>query len=481
MGIDPTLGYDVANDEGSLYNVGQITHAKDAWSSGWTGKGVDVALIDSGVSPVQGLTSGNVVNGPDLSFESQDPSLAHLDTFGHGTHMASIIVGRDAVESGGQYANAGTHLYNGIAPDARLISVKVASSDGGSDVSQVLAGIDWVIEHSHDPGFNIRVLNLSYGTDSTQSPSIDPLCYAVENAWRAGIVVVVASGNDGTSRTTLADPAVDPLVLAVGADDPVVTDSVGDDQVPSFAQRGTATRHVDVIAPGVHILGLRDPNSYIDQSYPAARVGSRFFRGSGTSQATAVVSGLAALYLQRYPTATPDQVKRVLMTSASPPSSVKPLFSGLGVPDVNKALGVKPPAYVQAATGASGTGSLEAARGSVHAYDGYGSLTGELDIFGNPWNGANWAAASASGTAWANGSWNGTAWTGSGWSDTTWSGASWGTAVWSGSDWTSHLWSSHLWSAHSWTSSGWDAHLWTDSSWTSHCWTSAAWSSASWS
>src|SRR3954470_3250799 len=210
--VDPALGYDVAGDDGSLYDVAQVTHAKDAWTKGWTGKGVDVALVDSGIAPVQGLTSGNVVQGPDLSFESQDPALVHRDTFGHGTHMASIIAGRDTVTSGATYARTDTHAYNGVAPDARLVALKVAASDGGSDVSQVIAAIDWVTEHAHDPGFNIRVLNLSYGTDSTQSPALDPLAYAVENAWRAGIVVVVSSGNDGTSRRVLANPAQDPLV-----------------------------------------------------------------------------------------------------------------------------------------------------------------------------------------------------------------------------------------------------------------------------
>src|SRR3954465_7205760 len=205
--VDPVLGYDVAGDDGSLFDVAQITHAKDAWTKGWTGKGVDVALIDSGVAPVQGLTSGNVVQGPDLSFESQDPALVHKDTFGHGTHMASIIAGRDVVATGATYAKADSHQFTGIAPDARLVSLKVAAADGGSDVSQVIAAIDWATQHARDPGMNIRVLNLSYGADSTQSPALDPLAYAVENAWRAGIVVVVASGNDGTNRTQLANPA----------------------------------------------------------------------------------------------------------------------------------------------------------------------------------------------------------------------------------------------------------------------------------
>ncbi|MFN2538256.1 MAG: S8 family serine peptidase, partial [Mycobacteriales bacterium] len=320
-GVDSTLGYDVTEDDGSLYNIAQVTRAKDAWSKGVTGKGVDVALIDSGVSAVKGLTSGNVLHGPDLSFESQAADLIHRDTFGHGTHMASIIAGRDAVSTGATYARSDTHSFNGIAPDSRLVSLKVAAADGGCDVSQVIAAIDWVTQHAHSDGLNIRVLNLSYGTDSTQDLGLDPLDFAVENAWRAGIAVVVSSGNDGTTRTALATPANDPLVIAVGADDPQGTDSIDNDIVPAFAQRGTAARHVDLIAPGVHVLGLRVPGASIDQANASARVGTRFFRGSGTSQAAAVVSGLVALYLQKYPSATPDQVKAGLMSTASAPKS----------------------------------------------------------------------------------------------------------------------------------------------------------------
>jgi serine protease AprX len=480
QGVDPALGYDTGADEGSLYDVAQITHAKDAWTKGWTGKGVDVALVDSGVAPVQGLTSGNVVQGPDLSFESQDPTLVHKDTFGHGTHMASIIAGRDVAATGATYAKPDSHQFTGIAPDARLVSLKVAAADGGSDVSQVIAAIDWVTQHAHDPGMNIRVLNLSYGTDSTQSPALDPLAYAVENAWRAGIVVVVASGNDGTNRTQLADPAIDPLVVAVGASDPNRSDSVGDDTVPAFAQRGTDTRHVDVIAPGVHVLGLRNPNSSVDEANAGARVGSRFFRGSGTSQSAAVVSGLAALYLQKYPGATADQVKAALMANATAPNYVKKVFAGVGVPDVNKALGAPlptGPGVAQPATGAAGTGSLEAARGSGHVSNGYGVLSGETDIFGRLWNAPAWAAASGARTSWSGGTWRGVDWTNASWS----SSGSWDGHSWSAQDWTGHSWSGHSWSGHSWSASGWDGHSWSDSSWQGSSWSGSTWSASSWS
>jgi serine protease AprX len=395
--------------------------------------------------------------------------------------MASIIAGRDQAEAPNVYAQNNTHLFNGIAPDAHIVSIKVAASDGAADVSQVIAAIDWTVSHANDPGLNIKVLNLSYGTDSNQDPSVDPLDYAVENAWQAGITVVVSAGNDGTSKQQLDDPANDPLVLAVGADDPNNTDHVNDDTVPAFAQRGTAARHVDVIAPGVHLLGLRDPGSYIDQNNPSAVVHNRFFRGSGTSQSAAVVSGLAALYLSKYPSATPDQVKHVLMTTADQPNAAKKINAGVGVPDINKALGQKLPNYSQADTGATGTGSLEAARGSNHVSDGTTELTGEQDIFGQAWNGPAWASTSATGDAWDGGTWNGDVWTGSSWTGHSWTDQTWDSHAWTGEDWSGVDWDSHSWTSHSWTSSGWDGHAWTDSSWTSHSWTTAGWSTASWS
>ena len=130
------------------------------------------------------------MNGPDLSLESQNPSLQYLDTNGHGTFMAGIIGGNDGQPGG----------YRGVAPDSRILSVKVGDADGGVDVSQVIAAIDWVVQHRHDNGMNIRVINLSYGTNSLQPYTVDPLAYAVEQAWKAGIVVVAAAGNTGTRR-----------------------------------------------------------------------------------------------------------------------------------------------------------------------------------------------------------------------------------------------------------------------------------------
>jgi len=196
---------------------------------GYTGKGVGVALIDTGAVPVQGLTAGNVVNGPDLSLDNPSIQLRDSDGYGHGTHMAGIIAGNDGTSSG----------FKGVAPGATLLNVKVGSYDGAVDVSQVIAGIDWVVQHRNDNGLNIRVLNLSYGTDSSQSYLSDPLAAAIEHAWQAGIVVVTAGGNSGTNSPTLDNPATDPYVIAVGADDPNGTANSYDDSVPQFSSRGS--------------------------------------------------------------------------------------------------------------------------------------------------------------------------------------------------------------------------------------------------
>ena len=150
-----------------------------------------------------------VINGPDLSFDSQAPNLTDIDTYGHGTHMAGLIAGRDAAIPPGKEDEA-DHYFVGAAPGARIVSIKVAASDGATDVSQVIAAIDWIVQHRNSDGLNIRVLNLSFGTDGTQDYQLDPLAYAAEVAWHHGIVVVVAAGNSGFGTPQLNNPAYDP-------------------------------------------------------------------------------------------------------------------------------------------------------------------------------------------------------------------------------------------------------------------------------
>src|SRR5207248_9787908 len=250
------------------------------------------------------------------------------------------------------------------APDARIVSVKVADSDGGTDVSQVIAAIDWVVQHGHDPGLNIRVLNLSYGTNSSQSYTDDPLAYAAEQAWKHGMVVVAAGGNDGFQKKksvpALADPSFDPFLIALGSADTNGTQTLADDAVPGFSPwpKKGSTRGVDLIAPGVHMQGLRVPNSYVDVNYPKGDLSSRYFRGAGTSESAAIASGAVALILQKFPDATPDQVKKLLQDAADPISG-KSQAIGAGELQLGRALAASLPSWTQSWAASTGTGSLE--------------------------------------------------------------------------------------------------------------------------
>jgi serine protease AprX len=482
--------FDPVSDMGSMYNIDRITGATTYWSNGFTGQGVGVALIDSGVSPVDGLTApGKVINGPDLSFESQAPNLAYLDTFGHGTHMAGIIAGRSAAATAGSYVNDTTRFL-GMAPDAHIVSVKVADAHGAADVSQVIAAIDWVVQHRSDPGMNIRVLNLSYGTNSRQAYGPDPLGFAVEQAWKAGIVVVAAAGNTGYQRGNgapgLADPAYDPYVVAVGAADPMGTVSASDDDVATFSASsagcGSLCKNPDLVAPGSHVASLRDPGSFIDQNYAdTGAINAQLFRGSGTSEAAAVVSGAAALVLSRTPTATPDQVKHLLMSTAKKCGGFDTQAQGAGEIQLSKAYSISMPEYTQKFTAATGTGSLDASRGSGDLVMDGVVLAGERDIFGSAFSGSSMAALEAQGKSWTGGTWNGKSWSGADWSGSSWSGKSWSGATWSGKSWSGSAWSGKSWSSGGWTATGWSGTSWTSNNWLADNWSAAVWAGASWS
>jgi serine protease AprX len=437
----------------------QITGAEAFWRAGFDGSGIDVALIDTGVVPVDGLTSpGKVINGPDLSFESQADNLRYLDTFGHGTHVAGIIAGRD---------DAGTQ-FKGMAPGARLVNIKVADSQGAADVSQVIAAIDWTIQHRYDNGMDIRVINLAYGTDSVQAYQIDPLAHAVEKAWNAGIVVVAAVGNDGNSAP-LRNPAIDPFVIAVGAAENNSNQISG---VSSFSNCGTSERFVDLVAPGRSLLSLRAPGSNADQYFPEAVVADKLFLGSGTSQAAAVVTGAVALLLDQRPELSPDQVKAMLMDNADDVQGADFKCQGAGslnLTTVEKAHTPKAIAADQSYATSDGTGSLEAARGSSHVYDEDAALTGEIDIMSSPWTGYCTNGTCAE-TLWNGGDFNGTSWSGTSWSGTSWSGTSWSGTSWSGTSWSGTSWSGTSWSGTSWSGTSWSGTSWSDNAWSGLSW-----------
>jgi serine protease AprX len=347
-------------------------------------------------------------------------------------------------------------------------------------VSQVIAAIDWVVEHRDDEGMHVRVINLSYGTASEQSWQVDPLARAVENAWDHNILVVAAAGNDGLDAPSLLMPAVDPHILAVGASDHLGTAAADDDVVADFTNGGNDTRRPDVLAPGKSVVSLRVPGSYVDTAHPEGRLAAddtgRFFRGSGTSQAAAVVSGEAALLFSAQPKLTAAQVKAVLMETATPLAAANPA-QGSGVTDIGTAVALVKskatlPSAAPALPGSTGLGSLEASRGGEHVVDPEtgDALTGEVDALGSPWRPQAWVTAEAQESSWVKGVWNAKAWTGTKWDKQRLQAVTWTGSSWSGVPWAAHAWPVDQFQARSWRGDGWKARSWRGDSWRARSW-----------
>jgi serine protease AprX len=462
------------DDTQTASNFVASTGAGAAWNQGYTGEGVGVAVIDTGVSPMNDLT-GRVVYGPDLSGEG-----TYIDTYGHGTVMGGIIAG-----NGADSATRSNGAYTGVAPKATLVAVKTAGSNGAVDVSTVLQAMTWVSAYASQ--FNIRVLNLSWGTTSTQDPSVDPLDYAVERLWKQGIVVVVAAGNNGPNAGTITKPGDDPTVLTVGAYDDKQNSDLSDDSVAPWSSRGPTAQGLtkpDIVSPGRYIIATRSFGSSIEQQNPKALYPPSYIRGSGTSEATAVTSGLAALLLQAHPTWTPDQVKTALKSTAKPIPNYTANNQGSGRVNLAAALTANPGAAVQQSPSSTGLGSIDASRGGVHLQAlCSGAVTviqGEMDVRCEPWNGSAWTGSAWTGSAWTGSAWTGSAWTGSAWTGSAWTGSAWTGSAWTGAAWTGGSWQGSAWTGSAWTGSAWTGSAWTGSAWTGSAWTGSAWTGSAW-
>ncbi len=306
-------------------------NANIAFSSGFTGQGVGVAIIDSGIMPENDLGNRIVYNADFAPNTGND----YFDRYGHGTHVADIVGGNAAMSSGPAYKKT----FLGIAPNANLVNLRVLDQNGEGTDSSVIAGIQAAI--SLKGQYNIRVMNLSLGRAISVSYTQDPLCQAVEAAWQAGIVVVVAAGNMGRDNTygengygTIGAPGNDPYVITVGAMNDMGTPARADDVMTSYSSKGPTSIDFivkpDLVAPGNHIIAAVPSGAALTNLYPDneplwsyyvinANAGrsTDYFTLNGTSMAAPMVSGTAALMLQKDPTLTPDLVKARLMKSAT--------------------------------------------------------------------------------------------------------------------------------------------------------------------
>lgn len=317
-----------------LNNAAAAVNAPVAWSSNYVGAGVSVALIDSGVNYhpdfnlIGPIPISRVVYNQNLGSSNSGAG----DQYGHGTHIAGLIAGNGYSSTGFQYSKT----FKGIAPGAAIVNLRVLDANGSATDSQVIAAINQAI--ALKSRYNIRVMNLSLGRAVFESYTLDPLCQAVEQAWKNGIVVVAAAGNYGRYQptegyATITSPGNDPYVITVGAMKPMGTPTRTDDLIASYSSKGpTLIDHIvkpDIVAPGNLLVSTETPNTtlyktetsnlvpynYYVYGGPSA-ASTSYFTLSGTSMATGVVSGVIADLLQAQPQLTPDQVKARLMKTA---------------------------------------------------------------------------------------------------------------------------------------------------------------------
>lgn len=351
---DPEVAYISPNRSvrAMLDYANPTVNANIARQYGWDGKGVGIALIDSGLEDRPDLGSlhsddnlpSRLVYSASFLLNTLSYYKQTKDDYGHGTHVAGILAGNGLKST----CPRCTRSFIGIAPNANIISLRVLDAQGNGTDTSVISAIKAAIALS--PTYKIKVINLSLGRPIYESYSQDPLCRAVEMAWRSGIVVVVAAGNNGRDNSqgnngygTIMAPANDPYVITVGAMKDMSTVSRGDDLIASYSSKGpTVIDHVvkpDIVAPGNRVISVIRAGSYIYTNSSASineiansyympgapGISTMYYQLSGTSMAAPFVSGAAALLLQQNPSLTPDQVKARLMKTATktfPASSI---------------------------------------------------------------------------------------------------------------------------------------------------------------
>jgi serine protease AprX len=382
--------------------------ATTAWRYGYKGKGVAVAVVDSGITPKADLRTStslwygqsrvraNVTFSSAVKAWSGAVDTSTSDLFGHGTHIAGIIGGNGASSDG---------YYMGVAPEVNLINLRVADLNGRAFESDMVDALQWI--HENHKEHNIRVVNVSMNSATAQSYHTSPLDAALEILWFNGIVVIVSSGNNGGSTATgivpgvMYPPANDPFVITVGASDDRGTAYTWDDFVTPFSAYGETEdgfQKPELVAPGAHIVSLlASGDCTIAAEHPEAVLSRSFLRLSGTSMSVGVTSGAVALLLQAHPEMNPDQVKWALMNSATP---LRQSGAGAGILNVWKAMGLS--SWQSANTGITAsrllwTGSDPINWGSVN----WGSVN---------WGSVNWGSVNWGSVNWGSVNWGSVNW-----------------------------------------------------------------------
>jgi len=423
----------------------QQTGATRLAGTGDTGRGVTVAVLDTGIDNLSDF-SGRLVGGVDLT-GGNNP---FQDSYGHGTFVAGLIAG-DGASSGRQ--------YSGEAPGANLVSIKVAGADGKTDLGALILGLQWAVDHQ--VSYGIKILNMSLGFQAAVSTVLNPLDLAVQAVWDSGIAVVVSAGNAGPFNGTILSPGDDPLVITVGALDDMATPSITNDEMCDFSSVGPTSPDgwvkPDLVTSGRSVVSLAAPGSTIYNDYPSARVGSANFVGSGTSFSAAITSGAAALVVADHPGLTPDQLKASLLGTTNPGPVGNPFVDGHGALDAYAAATAGPMNFSQSAASLlptlPGTTVLLSPTGPVNTWNT------------NLWSGTSWQQGPSDGWTWAGWAWNGGDWNGWTWTGRAWNDGDWAGAAWNGADWTGRAWNDSGWAGSAWNGSAWNGSAWNSSAW----------------
>jgi serine protease AprX len=376
------------------------------WGAGVTGRGVGIAVIDSGVTPSADFGSRLVQVPLDGQTEPLD------DTIGHGTMVAGIAAGESA-----------DGKFIGIAPGANVYALNI-SREGGVYTSDVITALKWVFDNAHT--YNIRVVNLSLTETVPSSYKNSPLDLAVERLWASGVFVAVSAGNRGLGQIDYA-PANDPLVETVGAFDPMDTTGGKDDSLLTWSSRGTTLdgfAKPEIVTPGRRIASPLPIGTYLDSIAPAAnRVASGYVSINGTSFAAPQIAGAAAILFQEHPTWSPDNVKWLLTAKPGP----KPKNSTVGSLNLG-------PVYDFSSTPGRANQTVPA----LVCAPGTTCLSG-----------------STVASSWDSSSWNSSSWNSSSWNSSSWNSSSWNSMT----DWNSSSWNSSSWNSSSWNSTSWNGDL----------------------
>ena len=399
-------------------------------ATGDEGRGVTVAVVDTGVADVPDL-AGRIAGRVDLTGTGAG------DGYGHGTFMAGLIAGSGAASDG---------AYRGVAPGAKLVDVKVADAAGHTDLITVLRGLEWIAEHAQD----VDVVNLSLSSYSPLPYQLDPLTQALEALWRRGVTVVVPSGNDGPGAGTVTSPGTDPVLLTAGGLAEAGTANRSDDTVGTWSGRGPTWQgdaKPDLVAPGASVVSLRSPGSAVDTSYPNARIGTGYFRGSGTSMATAVTSAVVADALSVAPRLRPDAVKNLLVgTAYAAPGLSAAAGAGAGGLDAGRVLSAAPGWHSNGAQSQYDRDTA-AVRADARTWAEFAQALVDNDRTA-AWNA--WRKLSQQSRDWAGRAWADSDWAGRAWADSEWAGRAWAGDDWAGRAWAGRAWAADAWSARAW-------------------------------